>query len=159
MAWNDFKLFLKRSDSQATHSNEKENKVLVKMKSDKMKKFNVFKYHKFILTELGMYPTQSQNTNNVRIKLLTIYCILFILISIFVSGVVFMYKNVSELTVVLRSCILIFATSQSIGMFYFYVINMSSIHVVHFKLQEITDKIVEGTMVTLYACNFFLILS
>lgn len=123
--------------------------------SIEMKEFSVFEYHKLVLTKLGIYPTHSQSTNSVFLKSLSYSscCILVILIAIFVSGSIFMYENVSELTVVIRSCILTFASAQSIGMFYFYAINMDNIHGVHSKLQEIIHEIIEGRI-----CTFWILL-
>lgn len=118
-------------------------------KSSEMEKFKVLKYQKLALTKLRIYPTEHQNADYFLSTSCTSYCVLLILVTISVSGLAFMYKNLSDLSVVLRSSILIFATSQSIGMFHCYAINMSNIQGVHFKLQEIIDRIAKG-MILVY---------
>lgn len=105
-----------------------------------MKKFSVLKYQKLALTKLGIYPIENSYT-------CSSYGILLILVAFLASGLGFMYENLSELAVVLRSCMLIFAVSQSVGMFHCYAINMKNIQVVHFKLQESIDRIIaKGTI-------------
>lgn len=116
------------------------NFVNINWKSVEMKKFSVLKYQKLALTKLGIYPIENSYT-------CSSYGILLILVAFLASGLGFMYENSSELAVVLRSCMLIFAVSQSVGMFHCYAINMKNIQVVHFKLQESIDRIIaKGTI-------------
>lgn len=114
------------------------------------KRFNAFKYHRLFLTQLGIYPTQSQSSSIVFFKSWGSYYVLLTLSTVFISASVFMYENLSEFTVAVRQSILIIATVQCVGMFFYFGINVNEIHAVHSKLQEIIDKIVEGMIRTLY---------
>lgn len=113
-------------------------------KSVEMKEFTVFTYHKFALTKLRMCSVFIENASNVFFKSFTTRYILFILILLAVSGVVFVRDNTSELTIALHACISIIGVIQAIGMFYCYGINMTKIQSVHFKLQKIVDETVKG---------------
>lgn len=97
----------------------------------KMVKFTVLKYHDLAVTKLVIYPFVK-------------YFILLNLVAFVASSIMFVYQNISQFDVVLRALIFIFGTCQSIGMFYSYGTNLTKIQAVHFKLNEMFEKTIEG---------------
>lgn len=111
-----------------------------------MIKFTVLKYNKFILSHLGISIKQSSNRTiqNVFCKAISSYYILTTMIVFVVASVMFVLQNLSQYNVALRTCAIAIATSQSIGMYFCFGINVNKINALHFKLQEIIDELAKG---------------
>lgn len=111
----------------------------------KMNDFIEFKYHKTILSKLGVYPIQCDNEkNNEFFKSFATNYVLLILIAFNISSGTFVFENISKFAVALRACLFITGISQAIGMFYNYGLKLDEIHAVHTKLQKLIDNIGKG---------------
>lgn len=61
-----------------------------------------------------------------------------------VASVIFVLQNPSQFDVALRTSAIAIGTSQSIGMYFYFGINMEKVNTLHFKLQEIIDELANG---------------
>lgn len=111
------------------------------LKMVEIKGFNEFKYHTFVLSKiLRIYQIASQDEINVFYRSFAPYCVLIILSIYVITGSVFVYQNISDITFALRACIFIIGVIQAMFMFYFYGTNATQIKIVHFRLKKIIQE-------------------
>lgn len=117
----------------------------------KMFKFTVLKYNKFVLTHLGILSEQLPSETCTRsdfFKRPSSYYILLTMTALVVASVMFVLQNVSQFDVALRTCAIAIGTSQSIGMYFCFGINLRKINALHLKLQAIIDEVVNGKAIS-----------
>lgn len=116
--------------------------------------FVAFKYHKFVLTKLGIYPTESQNGINTFFKSFSSYYILIVLAAYDIADAVFVFENLTDFSNALRGCIFIVSAFQANSMFFCYGRNVHKIYDVHMKLQEIIDGIGKNELYHIFSTLF-----
>lgn len=112
-----------------------------------MKKFKVLKYHESILLKVGIFENQlaeKEKPSDGFFKSAIIYYSLFISVTFFISSSLFVHQNLVEFNVALRTCITTVGVIQVMGMFINFYSNAANNHAVHFKLQELVDRSIDG---------------
>lgn len=92
------------------------------------------------MTRLGIYSFNLTESKNEFFQSIASYSVLIILTMCVVSSSVFVYKNPSELGLVLAALYVSIGCIQCIGAHVNIGLNMNETKALHLKLQEIVDK-------------------
>lgn len=109
--------------------------------------FKVLKLNEQLMILLRIYRQPIRNVtdaDNDFFKSITTYCLAFSDITFAAASAVFVYQNVSDIMVALRTTLLIVGAIQSVAIFLSIGCKIDKIKVLQIKLQEIIDQTAMG---------------
>lgn len=107
--------------------------------------YKVLELNELVMVRLRIYTRQLTDPKSDFFESITMYYISFNMLAFIATSVAFVYQNVSNFMVVLRTLMVIVGTSQALGMFLYIGRKIIKVKMLHQKLQAIVDRTARGS--------------
>lgn len=115
--------------------------------SKKMSSFKVLKLNELVMVRLRIYMRQLADPIGDFFESISMYYIAFNMLAFIATSMTFVYQNASNIMIALRTMMVVVGTSQALGMFLCIGSNVTTVKMLHIKLQTIVDQTAKGTLI------------